>query len=779
MKATGLYPAALLLLLLAGAVSYAATLNVPGGYSAIQMALSAAHNGDVVIVAPGTYRESINFNGKAVVLRSSNPSDWSVVAATVIDGGGKGSVVTFNHGEGAGSQLLGFKITNGLAAKGGGILCVGASPIITGNLITGNATTPGADGANAAASSGEGGEWGGDGGVGGGIYCSGGSATITGNRITANTTGAGGSGGNADPTVPQDGGYGGTGGHGGGVALESSTALLSGNVITGNSTGSGGHGGDAGEAPYFVMGRYGGNGGYGGDGGGVCTTGGSPVVRNNVVAGNRAGDGGIGGDSPDPMRYSFGGAGGSGGGIATDAAVIQNNTVVGNEYGQDGYGQYTAPDDDPTNATGAGVYSDGGTVNSCIIADNGEAGFGVGYSVDGSAAVSYCDVFGNPNDPGGWLPAGPGNIAVDPLFADSAGGDYHLKPKVGRWNGSTWVVDAIHSPCIDAGDPTLPFFNEPEPNGDRVNMGAYGNTPQASKSLGPPPARQPDMLIGQGGTWLGGDIYNTTGVGQTLSVTTPPGVMTPFSLRVRNNGKVVDNIKITGPAGNATWQVHYFNAPSGGTDITSQVTGTGWIAKIVVSAAVDFRVEVTPAASCPANASYALSVRGTSQGNPSKSDVVIAATTCVPTPKPDLMLRAVQSSSTPFTGENVYNTTGAGQTLSKATNPGVTTPFFLRVRNNGDGLDSIKITGPGGNATWYVHYFNAASGGTDITFQVTGGGWTVVVAAGAAVDFRAEVTPDPSSPGNAAYTLGILAASQGDPSKSDLVKAVTTCTQWW
>ena len=39
------------------------------------------------------------------------------------------------------------------------------------------------------------------------------------------------------------------------------------------------------------------------------------------------------------------------------------------------------------------------------------------------------------------------------------------------------------SPAIDRGDPLSTFSQEPTPNGGFVNLGAYGNTPQASKSL--------------------------------------------------------------------------------------------------------------------------------------------------------------------------------------------------------------------------------------------------------------------------------------------------------
>ena len=62
-------------------------------------------------------------------------------------------------------------------------------------------------------------------------------------------------------------------------------------------------------------------------------------------------------------------------------------------------------------------------------------------------------------------------------------GDYHLKSQAARWDAAreSWVIDDVTSSC-DAGDPNSPVGDEPEPNGGRVNMGAYGGTAEASKS---------------------------------------------------------------------------------------------------------------------------------------------------------------------------------------------------------------------------------------------------------------------------------------------------------
>lgn len=119
-------------------------------------------------------------------------------------------------------------------------------------------------------------------------------------------------------------------------------------------------------------------------------------------------------------------------------------------------------------------------IKNNIIVNNSASG--IIKTSPGSLSISYNDVWNNFANYHGVSP-GTGDISADPLFADSSNYDFHLKSTTGRWNGIAWITDAVDSPCIDAGDLSSDYSNEPDPNGERINMGAYGNTNEASKSF--------------------------------------------------------------------------------------------------------------------------------------------------------------------------------------------------------------------------------------------------------------------------------------------------------
>jgi hypothetical protein len=78
---------------------------------------------------------------------------------------------------------------------------------------------------------------------------------------------------------------------------------------------------------------------------------------------------------------------------------------------------------------------------------------------------------------------GSGRFSLEANIINPWEMDFHLKSQAGRWTGNEWVKDTETSPCVDGGALASEYTNEPAPNGHRVNIGVYGNTGEASKSI--------------------------------------------------------------------------------------------------------------------------------------------------------------------------------------------------------------------------------------------------------------------------------------------------------
>ena len=135
----------LLIVLALPMAAWAAQHQVPEDFKTIQEAIDQAGRGDIVSIAPGRYRETIDLKGKAIVLKGRGDSP------TILDGTDlKGSVVRCVSGEGPLTRLDGLVLISGSgdqgeygdkATVGGGLLLVGASPTISKCQFQGNVVT--------------------------------------------------------------------------------------------------------------------------------------------------------------------------------------------------------------------------------------------------------------------------------------------------------------------------------------------------------------------------------------------------------------------------------------------------------------------------------------------------------------------------------------------------------------------------------------------------------------------------------------------------------------
>jgi hypothetical protein len=139
---------ATVLVLVAATTASAATWHVVAGgggdATTIQAGINLASNGDVVLVAAGTYtgtgNRNINFNGKNITVTSEAGPQF-----TIIDCQGAGLGFQFLSNETTAAVLEGFTIKNGSANKGAGVLIDTASPTIRYNVIS-NCTVTGIGG---------------------------------------------------------------------------------------------------------------------------------------------------------------------------------------------------------------------------------------------------------------------------------------------------------------------------------------------------------------------------------------------------------------------------------------------------------------------------------------------------------------------------------------------------------------------------------------------------------------------------------------------------------
>jgi hypothetical protein len=100
--------------------AFAATLLVPTQYPTIQAAVDNASAGDIIVVAPGEYGESVNLRGKSIVLRSEID-----LGAQIIAPANSRSIVA-TSGEPSTTRVVGFDLRRG-SSVGGGVKAENAS----------------------------------------------------------------------------------------------------------------------------------------------------------------------------------------------------------------------------------------------------------------------------------------------------------------------------------------------------------------------------------------------------------------------------------------------------------------------------------------------------------------------------------------------------------------------------------------------------------------------------------------------------------------------------
>jgi uncharacterized delta-60 repeat protein len=128
----------------------------------------------------------------------------------------------------------------------------------------------------------------------------------------------------------------------------------------------------------------------------------------------------------------------------------------------------------------------------------------------------------------------------------------------------------------------------------------------------------------------------------------------------------------------------------------------------------------------------------------------------------------VGSSLTNFVGNNISNSTGAGQSIKlPLKQAGKKRLGFLKFQNDGHEADSFAIKGTKGNKFFSVRYLNSKQ---NITKAVTSGTFrTASIAPGASISIKVEVIARKKSKAKKT-SISVVATSQVDATSTDTVK---------
>lgn len=134
---------------------------------------------------------------------------------------------------------------------------------------------------------------------------------------------------------------------------------------------------------------------------------------------------------------------------------------------------------------------------------------------------------------------------------------------------------------------------------------------------------RPDGRIKKGarGVYIGNDVYNATGVGQTVDGFAARGASFTYYVSVQNDARIPDRLVLDGTRSTSTYAVRYTNPA--GANITSAVTAGAYTTPVLgAGAGYAVKVEVTVKTIAPIGSSLSATLTARSTIDPARRDTV-------------------------------------------------------------------------------------------------------------------------------------------------------------
>ena len=280
----------------------------------------------------------------------------------------------------------------------------------------------------------------------------------------------------------------------------------------------------------------------------------------------------------------------------------------------------------------------------------------------------------------------------------------------------------------------------------------------------------PDAQISMSnGAFIGDNYYGLNRDIQFTNRNITAGSTASFVIRIQNDGEIAGKFNVTGSGSSNGWIISYFEF-NGGADITSEVTGAGKITP-VLNPGSWYVIIAQVQSLCIMPGSYTYNGQVT-VAHGSSTDTVEYAATITPVYKPDALI--YEASSASYLGNDIYNNTGADQAVSRNLVPNGQTTYYVRVQNDGNIGDVLKLTGPASSGSFTITYIDS-SNGNNITAEMTGAGWaTGNICPTGKRAIKVIVKASASAPSGEQLTINVTAKSNNDITKLDTVSAITT-----
>jgi uncharacterized repeat protein (TIGR01451 family) len=242
------------------------------------------------------------------------------------------------------------------------------------------------------------------------------------------------------------------------------------------------------------------------------------------------------------------------------------------------------------------------------------------------------------------------------------------------------------------------------------------------------PAVVPDLSVknaaDSGAAFVGGGVFELDpSASQTRTQSVAALGSASFHVKVQNAGPVTNacTLRAVESAGSG-WTVVY---RLGSSNITPAIVSTaGFVtASLPPQSNLVIAVEITMTGVVPPGTNKTVTVRSyDSYATNIVRDAVMAMAVAAPDVQPDMMARRDVDAAP--VGDNIYNTTGVGQTRWMDVETNLTATYFVTLANDGNTNMLSTLTGTAGGGGWGVKYFRHGLLFDGVNDIVDLGSWT-------------------------------------------------------